>query len=119
MISTDTDSIRKETEKLFRDKMLESIKKQIAVLFGEKNSYDIKSKNGPAFELIEERITNEILNEKTQKIMNAYFEENWSKILHEAMDKAMRKAAEHKANQLAFSQFGLKNPRENQLGQNN
>jgi len=114
-LSLDLESIRKEAEKLFRDKSLETMKSQIAFLFREKNKWDPRSVNGPACDLIAQRLADEILSEKSQKIMDAYFHENWEKILHDAMDKAMRKAAEHKANQIAFAQSGLKNPRENKF----
>lgn len=111
-ISLNLEDMRKEAEKLFRDKSLETMKSQIAFLFREKSRWDPRSVDGPAYQMIQERLANEILSEKSQKIMDAYFSENWEKILHEAMDKAMRKAAEHKANQMAFAQAGLKNPRE-------
>lgn len=114
-LSLDLESIRKEAEKLFRDKSLETMKSQIAFLFREKSKWDPKSVDGPACALIQQRLADEILSEKSQKIMDAYFNENWEKILHEAMEKAMRKAAEHKANQIAFTQAGLKNPREDKL----
>lgn len=107
--------IRKEAEKLFRDKALETATSQINNLFREKNGWDPKSTDGPGYQLIQARVMDEILSEKTQKIMDAYFEKNWREILHVAMDDAMRKAAAHKANQMVFAQANLKNPRETQV----
>lgn len=106
--------LRKEAEKLFRDKALATAEKQINILFREAPSqiHYPGSHPGVAYQLIQERISNEILSEKTQKIMDAYMENNWQRILEESMEKAMRKAAEHKANQMAFAQANLKNPRE-------
>lgn len=112
-ISLNLEETRKEAEKLFREKALSTAKAQIDALFYQRQQWEHPSrKNGPGHEMINEMIVNKFLAEDSQKILNAYFEANWEAILKEAMGKAMRKAAEHKANQLAFSQAGLKNPRE-------
>jgi retron-type reverse transcriptase len=104
--------IRKEAEKFLRDKIQQTLRNETDLMFREKNTWDSRSVDGPARQMIQERLAIEFLSEKSKKIMDAYFEANWEKILQEAMEKAMRKAAEHKANQLAFSQAGLKNSRE-------
>lgn len=112
-ISLSLEDARKEAEKFFREKALSSASSQINALFYERHHWEHPSrKNGTGHQMIKEMIENKFLAEDSQKILNAYFEANWENILKEAMDKAMRKAAEHKANQLAFSQAGLKNPRE-------
>lgn len=104
----------KEAETNFREKTLYAMSSQLNEMFSEPRAYRPGDKGGAAWQFIQERITNEILSEKTQKIMEAYLENNWQRILEESMDKAMRKAAEHKANQMAFAQANLNNPRETQ-----
>jgi len=105
----------KEVEANFREKTLSTMRGQLNEMFSEPRAYRPGDKGGTAWQLIQERICDKLLDENTQKIMNAYFEENWERLLKEEMEKAIRKAAKHKANQIAFAQSGLKNPRENKF----
>lgn len=101
----------KEAEANFREKTLSTMRGQLNEMFSEPRAYRPGDKGGTAWQFIQERIGDKLLDENTQKIIDAYFRENWERLLKEEMEKAIRKAAEHKARKMAFLDAGIKNYR--------
>lgn len=71
-------------------------------MFNRPRSWIQGDKGGTAYELIVSKITDNFLSDKTQKIIDLYLEQNFQRIIEEATEKAMQKAANHQANRIAF-----------------
>lgn len=111
-LEIDEAGLFKEAEADFRKKALDSLNKQLNSMFAEPRSWVQGDKGGIATQMIRESIENKLLSEKTQRTLDAYFEENWERLLKEEMEKSIRKAAEHKTRKMAFLAEGIKNWRE-------
>lgn len=98
----DEEKEKKRIEESYRKAFLNSAHNYVDRLFRD-GRFD--GNKGPGYQIVESFIEDELLKEKSEKIARAYIDNNWERILHEAMEKALT----HKANKIAFAKVKEQN----------
>ncbi len=110
-IHIDIDSILdvKVLKKEVEEKIIEKYKRTIDPLL---NNFFTNGQwgtaKGPGYIIIEQKLAEAFDGEKIQERMESYLEEHSERLFNEAMEKAAKRAFEHKANKIVFAKEGIK-----------
>lgn len=98
--------LQKQLETDLKSRTQTSIQKLTTEFLQEPRPWNKNDKGGTGYQLIAEKITEHFLAEDSQAFISDRIKNSWEDVLATATDAAMKRAAEHQANRIAFKNIG-------------